>query len=86
MNIIKSIYQKWRLRKLQDAAQQEALGNMFNSPKKYSQLKKEIDCLIYGHKWKSDFNPTSELNKPTRKRVYCEHCGVYYHENQYHNI
>lgn len=86
MNIFKNIYHKWRLRKLQDAAQQEALGNIFYSPKKYSQIKKEIDCLIYGHKWKSEFDPKKKLELPLKNRVYCEHCGVYHHEHKYHNI
>lgn len=45
----------------------------------------EIDCIIHGHKWTSDFDPKKEISKPVTKRVYCKHCGVYYHEHVYHN-
>lgn len=50
-----------------------------------NQKTKEIDCIKNGHKWTSDFDPKKEISKPVTKRVYCKHCGVYYHEHVYHN-
>lgn len=84
MNFIKKLYYKWRQARMREVAREEALENMFSSPKKYNQVKKDIDCVIYGHKWASDFDPKKELSKPLNKRVYCKKCGIYYHKHEYH--
>ena len=47
---------------------------------------KEIDCLINGHQWSSEFNPKTELNKRFKDRVYCKHCGVRYHQHTYKEV
>ena len=49
-----------------------------------TQKTKEMDCIVNGHKWTSNFDPKKEISKPITKRVYCKHCGVYYHEHVYH--
>lgn len=84
MNFIKKIYYKWRQHRIASAAREEALEAMFSSPKKYTQIKKEIECTIYGHQYTTEFDPKKEMSKPINKRVYCKRCGQYYHKPVYH--
>ena len=84
MNLIKRIYYKWRRYKMRKEAQDELSEKLFTDPKVYEQKAKEINCIVDGHKWSSEFNPTKEINKPLNKRVYCENCGMYYHKHEYH--
>lgn len=84
MNLIKRVYYKWRASHLRKMAQEDALAVLFNDAKKYSHVLHEIDCLIFGHRWKTDFDPKKELSKPLNKRVYCKRCGIYYHKHEYH--
>lgn len=46
---------------------------------------KRLLCLLFRHKWVSEFNPKAEIRKPLNKRVYCKKCGIYYHKHEYHN-
>lgn len=73
MSILKKIYFKWRAFKMRSRAKSEAHMN-------------EIDCLINGHQWSSEFNPKTELNKRFKDRVYCKHCGVRYHQHTYKEV
>jgi len=47
---------------------------------------KELICLLFGHKWSTDFKPNDELSKPIQDRVYCKRCGIYYHKNFYKQL
>lgn len=85
MRLIKSIYYAWRRHKMRKEAQLELSEAMFNDPKKYAQAAKDINCIIRGHKWVSEFDPNQEIRKPLNKRVYCKNCGTYYHKHEYHN-
>ena len=84
MSIIKRLYYKWRRYKMRKKAQNELSKQMFNDPIVYEHKAKEINCIIYGHKWSTDFDAKNELSKPTANRVYCKNCGVYYHRHIYH--
>lgn len=83
MNIIKRIKLYLKRRKLRDEAE-DKLGEVILTPYGYEQKSKQIDCVIHGHRWTSTFDPNSEIKKPLKERVYCKHCGVYYHEPKYH--
>lgn len=84
MNLIKSIYYKWHSHQMRKAAQNELSEKMFEDPKAYEQAAKDINCIIDGHEWDSEFDPKAEIRKPLDKRVYCKKCGVYYHKHEYH--
>lgn len=56
---------------------------MFTSPTQFIRANNEIDCIINGHKWDSEFDPKKEISKNVKDRTYCAHCGVYYHEHVY---
>lgn len=83
MSIIKKLYYKWRARKIRSRAKQKALDTLFNSPLAYSRATREIDCIVNGHQWSSEFDPKTEINKKFKDRVYCKHCGIYYHQHTY---
>lgn len=82
--LIKSLFYAWRRHKMRKEAQLELSEKMFNDPTAYAQAAKEINCIIDGHKWSSDFDPKKEIVKTFNKRVYCTKCGVYYHTHKYH--
>lgn len=79
MKLIKRIYFKWRAFKLRSQAKKKAQEKLFTSPLAYTKAMNEIDCVIDGHHWSSEFDPKTELNKRFKDRVYCKHCGVRYH-------
>ena len=83
MSLIKRIYFKWRRYKMRREAQTELSEQMFNDPEVYKRKAQEINCIISGHKWSTDFDPVKELGKPLHKRAYCKRCGVYYHTHNY---
>ena len=83
MDLIKRFKIALKRRKLKQQAM-DKMGEEIYTPFGYLKKCKEIDCTINGHQWISDFDPKSELDKPIEKRVYCKHCGVYYHEHKYH--
>lgn len=85
MNIIKSIYYAWRSYKCVRKLNQNLLKKMFNNPEVYARAAKDINCIIDGHEWVSEFDPKAEIRKPLNKRVYCKKCGIYYHKHEYHN-
>ena len=37
---------------------------------------KKIVCILLGHKWKSTFSPSGEINKPVQQRTFCKRCGT----------
>lgn len=86
MSILKKIYFKWRAFKMHSQAKSEAHKKLFSSPLAYTRTMNEIDCLINGHQWSSEFNPKTELNKRFKDRVYCKHCGVRYHQHTYKEV
>jgi hypothetical protein len=53
------------------------------SPKKFSQVNVEIDCLLDCHMWSTTFDPNKPLDKKTAERTFCKRCGVYYHIHKY---
>lgn len=85
MNIIKNVFYKWRRYKMRKEAQTELAEKMFNDPEAYARAAKDINCIIDGHEWVSEFDPKAEMRKPLNKRVYCKKCGIYYHKHEYHN-
>lgn len=85
MNLIKRIKVWLKKIKLKQEAK-EKLGEVILTPYGYIQKSNEIDCIVHGHQWTSDFNPKEELQKPIKNRVYCKHCGVYFHDHKYHEI
>lgn len=86
MSILKKIYFKWRAFKMRSRAKSEAHKKLFSSPLAYTRAMNEIDCLINGHQWSSEFNPKTELNKRFKDKVYCKHCGVRYHQHTYKEV
>ena len=85
MSLIKRIYFKWRRYKMRREAQTELSEQMFNDPEVYKRKAQEINCIISGHKWSTDFDPVKELGKLLHKRAYCKRCGVYYHTHNYNH-
>lgn len=83
MNIIKTIRNRWKLRQFRNRLREQAI-DYSNSPGQMLRVSKYVDCLIYGHKWTSDFNPEKEMSKPIEKRCYCKRCGAYYHKLKFH--
>ena len=83
MGILSKLTRTMRIRKMRKEARQKAYEALCLSPLKYSRAIAEIDCIIDGHKWSSEFDPKKEIAKGTTKRVYCKHCGVYYHTHTY---
>lgn len=81
-NIKNSIQNKIRLKKFKNAMKAKVETELLSSPSKQEEVSKQINCLIHGHKWKTE--PIDELAKPIHKRTYCTKCGVYYHEHKYH--
>ena len=60
MSILKKIYFKWRAFKMRSRAKSEAHKKLFSSPLAYTRAMNEIDCLINGHQWSSEFNPKTD--------------------------
>ena len=86
MNLIKSIYYAWRRSKMKREALYGLSKKTFEDPKEYMKAIKAIHCIIYGHRWSSEFNPKEEITKPITKRVYCKDCGLYYNANAYKEV
>lgn len=76
----------WRRHKMRKQAQLELSEKMFNDPNAYARAARDINCIINGHKWSSDFDPNKEISKPFTRRVYCKKCGQYYHTHEYHEV
>lgn len=83
--LIKKLITKFKVFRMRNAAKRKALDAYVTSPNKFIQASKEIDCICKGHLWDHDFDPKAEMSKPLKKRTYCKHCGVYYHEHSYKN-
>lgn len=77
MGILSKLTRAMRIRKIRREARQKAYEALC------LRAIAEIDCIIDGHKWSSEFDPKKEIAKGTTKRVYCKHCGVYYHTHTY---
>lgn len=86
MSIIKKLYYKWRAYKVRSMAKQKVREKLFNSPLAYTRAMNEIDCMVNGHQWSSEFDPKTEINKNFKDRVYCKHCGVRWHQHAYKEI
>ena len=85
MNLIERIRAAFKRCKLRQQAK-DKLGEVILTPRGYLQKSRQIDCIIKGHIWSTDFNPKDELKKPLKDRVYCKHCGMYYHDFKFHEI
>ena len=86
MGILSKLTRAMRIRKIRREARQKAYEALCLSPLKYSRAIAEIDCIIDGHKWSSEFDPKTEINKKFKDRVYCKHCGVRWHQHAYKEI
>lgn len=86
MGILSKISCWLRVREIRRQAREEAYLKLCCSPSHLKQVRKELDCLIYGHKWTSDFQPKGKIDKPQKDRTYCSRCGVYYHEHKYKKL
>jgi len=81
--LIKRIRMYFKLHALHRRSKELAFDSLVTSPNKFNQVSKEIDCLIKGHKWNHPFDPKGKMDKTFKERLYCTHCGVYFHEHKY---
>lgn len=76
-----------RARAIRRKARERAYEDLALSPGKYARAIREIDCIIGGHKWSTEFEPKKDMNSTgTSGRRYCKHCGVYYHTHKYKDL
>ena len=59
---------------------------MFRRGLGYRRGMKEIDCVINGDEWSSEFNGKREVKKGFKDRVYWKDCGVGYDEDSYKEV
>lgn len=63
MGILSKLTRTMRIRKIRKEARQKAYEALCLSPLKYSRAIAEIDCIIDGHKWSSEFDPKRKQPK-----------------------
>lgn len=89
MSIIKRIKNKFdsykRLKRFQNNVKRTTELELLSSPKRQKEVLIRVQCLIHGHKWRTEPN-SDELNIPITKRTYCERCGKYYAEELYKKL
>ena len=50
------------------------------------QKEREITCVINGHVWDHDFDPSSVDGRKLSERTFCKVCGVKFHKHTYQKI
>lgn len=83
MGIIAKLKRNYKFRQMRKEAQERAYMELSTQPGKCMQVQKEIDCLIRGHQWIAEEPLKKEPAMSIKGRMYCKHCGVYYHKKQY---